>query len=114
MPRLAEVAGQSSEKGRPMSERIRWEPTKYGGWTGHVGSVDGFVFQVWKPAPLGEKPYRLESGLPGWFGRIEDGTDPDALKAEAEKWLEEKFCSEDCLSTAGEASHGAFAARERD
>ena len=69
--------------------RIRWEPTKYGGWTGHVGTIDGFVFQVWKPAPLGEEPWRLESNLPGDFGRITVNADPDWLKAEAERWLGE-------------------------
>ena len=66
--------------------RIRWEPTKYGGWTGGTGTLDGWLFQVWKaPAPVG--PWRLESGLPGNFWRIEDGDDPDELKAEAERWL---------------------------
>ena len=71
--------------------RIRWEPTEYGGWTGHVGTIDGFVFQVWKPAPLGEKPWQLESSLPGNFGYIPfpRDIDPDKLKAEAECLLEE-------------------------
>jgi len=72
----------------PETTRIRWEPTQYGGWTGGTGTLDGWLFQVWKaPAPVG--PWRLESGLPGNFGRIEDGRDPDELKAEAERWLAE-------------------------
>ncbi len=68
--------------------RIRWEPTKYGGWTGGTGTLDGWLFQVWKaPAPVG--PWRLESNLPGNFWRTKDDDDPDELKAEAERWLEE-------------------------
>lgn len=72
-----------------MSARIRWEPTKHGGWTGHVGTIKGFVFQVWKPTHPEAEPYRLQSGLPGYFGRFKDSASPDELKAEAERWLSE-------------------------
>ncbi len=92
-----------------MTEHIRWDPTKYGGWTGHVGTVDGFVFQAWKPAPFGEKPYRLESSLPGEFGRIADGTDPDELKAEAERWLEEFASSLGAVFKPVECNHCTLA-----
>jgi hypothetical protein len=67
--------------------RIRWEPTKYGGWTGHVGTIEQFVFQVWKPAK--DKPWQLESNLPGHFGYISTSADPDKLKGRAEEWLSE-------------------------
>ena len=35
--------------------RIRWEETKYGGLTGHVGTVDGFLFQVRSPVLAGRE-----------------------------------------------------------
>lgn len=88
-----------------MTERIRWEPTKYGGWTGHVGTIDEFAFQIWKPAPLGDKPYRLESTLPGHFGHVANSADPDELKAEAERWLAE------FASSLGAVFPEAYAAR---
>ena len=69
--------------------RIRWEPTKYGGWTGRVGTIDQFVFQLWQPGSPEPLPWRLESGLPGDFGRVATGLDPELLKAEAERWLAE-------------------------
>jgi hypothetical protein len=70
--------------------RIRWEPTKYGGWTGHVGTLEGHAFQVWEtPADTGVGPWRLESSLPGNFWRKLDGTDPGELKGVAEAWLAE-------------------------
>ena len=104
-----------------MTERIRWEPTKHRGWTGHVGTIDGFVFQVWKPAPFGEKPYRLESSLPGGFGRVADGTDPDDLKAEAERRLAEFtshlgaiFPAEPAKSRKSRAWHADWAEVDRD
>jgi hypothetical protein len=71
--------------GEETTGRIRWEPTKYGGWTGHVGTIKQFVFQVWKPAE--DKPWQLESNLPGHFGHISTSADPDKLKRRAEDWL---------------------------
>ena len=73
-----------------MTERIRWEPTKYGGWTGHVGTARDWLFQVWL-ADTAAAGWQLDSTLPGQFGsgwhRCDN--DPDTLKAEAERWLEE-------------------------
>jgi hypothetical protein len=67
--------------------RIRWEPTQYGGWTGHVGALaaETWLFQVWNAASVGGE-WQLDSTLPGNFNRAV-GTDPDDLKAEAERLL---------------------------
>jgi len=51
----------------------------------------------WRLVPL----CRCESPILG-----EPVTDPDDL-------MGREFCGDDCLTTASEASHGAFAARER-
>jgi len=40
-----------------MSNRIRWEPTKYGGWTGHTGTLKPWLFQIWRP-PTGASGWR--------------------------------------------------------
>ena len=68
--------------------RIRWEPAKYGGWTGHVGTLDPWLFQIWQvDGP--DSPWRLDSALPGQFGYHVDHPDTKALKLHAERWLEE-------------------------
>ena len=68
--------------------RIRWEPTQYGGWTGHVGTLEPWAYQIWKPGD--ETPeWRLTSALFGQYGRRVDNDNPGALKAEAECWLED-------------------------
>jgi len=77
------------------SSRIRWEPTKYGGWTGHTGTLESWVFQVWQSnsdhgdVVLGE--WELMTQLPVAVPRdgLRHDYDPDKLKAEAERWLEE-------------------------
>lgn len=68
--------------------RIRWEPTGYGGFTGHVGTLaeESWVFQIWNAAPVGE--WQLDSAFPGNFNRA-TGADPDDLKVEAERLLSE-------------------------
>ena len=71
-----------------MTERIRWEPAKYGGWTGHTGTMETWAFQVWKPDPDFDKEWRLDSVLPGQFAWHLRGK-PEALKKGAEAWLEE-------------------------
>jgi len=62
-----------------MTERIRWEPAKYGGWTGHTGTMETWAFQVWKPDPDFDKEWRLDSVLPGQFAWHLRGK-PEALK----------------------------------
>lgn len=73
--------------------RIRWEPTKYGGWTGHVGTLaeESWLFQIWNAASVGGE-WQLDSTLPGNFNRA-TGTDPDDLKVEAERLLSEFLSS---------------------
>jgi hypothetical protein len=77
-----------------MTERIRWEPTKYGGWTGHVGTLEPWLFQIWHANDEGG-PWRLDSALLGQFGRHLDNGKPDILKTEAEGWLTEFIASLD-------------------
>ena len=66
--------------------RIRWEPTKYGGWTGHVGSLESWAFQIFKTG-LGYVGWSLTAQLPGSLGEGCQSDDPDELKAKAERWL---------------------------
>lgn len=70
--------------------RIRWEPTKHGGWTGHVGTRAGtdWLFQIWSAAAVGGD-WQLDSTLPGHFGQHSRADDPATLKADAEFMLEE-------------------------
>jgi hypothetical protein len=65
--------------------RIRWEPTKYGGWTGHVGTLEPWPFRIHKPVLAGQR-WMLTATLPGALDDVRAGT-PDDLKAEAEGWL---------------------------
>jgi hypothetical protein len=68
--------------------RIRWELTQYGGWTGHVGTMKPWAFQIWQvDGP--DSPWRLDPALLGQFGYHVDHPDPEALKSHAERWLEE-------------------------
>lgn len=69
-----------------MAERIRWENTPVGTVSGHVGSIEQETFAIWEP-PQASGEWVLESDLPGLGGARCYGDDPDALKAEAERWL---------------------------
>ena len=68
------------------TERIRWEPTRNGGFEGYVGTLEPSAFTIWK--------YRSDVAwwtLTGNLGAMREcphGDDPEALKAEAERWLE--------------------------
>ena len=70
--------------------RIRWEPTGYGGWTGHVGTrpETDWLFQIWSAASVGGD-WQLDSTLPGHFGQTSRADDPATLKADAEFLLAE-------------------------
>lgn len=72
------------------TERIRWEPTQYGGFTGHVGTLadTNWLFQIWSAASVGGD-WQLDSTLPGRFGQHSRADDPATLKADAEFMLEE-------------------------
>jgi len=74
-----------------MSNRIRWEATKYGGWTGHVGTLETWAFQIQRPVLAGER-WLLTATFPGALNDIRPGI-PDKLKAEAERWLKEFISS---------------------
>jgi len=68
------------------TKRIRWEPTRYGGWTGHVATLDPWVFQIFRSV-CDEGAWKLMAQLPGELGNARAGDDLDELKAEAERWL---------------------------
>lgn len=77
-----------------MTDRIRWKPTRYGGVTGHIGTLEPWLFQVFQSncdhgdVVLGE--WELTSQLPAPRARQHGHShDPDTLKAEAERWLAE-------------------------
>lgn len=77
--------------------RIHWEDEEVTGNTiGRVGTIGSCVFVIYPagptPANVGAGGWRIISGLPGQsaWGLYRD--DPEALKAEAERWLE-KFVS---------------------
>jgi hypothetical protein len=65
------------------TDRIRWKPTRYGGWTGHVGTVGPWVFQVYSE----NDAWWLSAQIPGVLGAM-ISTGPDGAKAEAERLLE--------------------------
>lgn len=68
------------------SPRLHWEDTQYGGWTGHVDGIDGWLFQIWAPGH-GDAEWSLAAAtMPGmqhtpYYGQ------PYELKAEAERRL---------------------------
>ena len=93
--------------------RIRWEPTQYGGWTGHVGALETWLFQVWKPDPDFDKEWRLDSVLPGQFAWHLTG-EPEALKKGAEAWLEEFVSSLGAVFPDGTAWHDGWTFASRD
>ena len=83
------------------TKRIRWEPTGHVGWTGHVGTLADWPFQIWDAASVGGG-WQLDSSLPGHWRRTgTTSTDPDELKAEAERWLEEFVTSLGAVFPAG-------------
>ena len=65
------------------TKRIRWEPTEHGGFTGHVGTLEEWAFQIYKPDSEGQQWLLTAGNL-----RSRQADDPAALKAEAEHWLE--------------------------
>ena len=73
--------------------RIRWQADKYAGFTGYVGSQESSLFQVWQSPcdggnyVIGE--WVLTGPLPGKLRERSHSHNPDDLKAEAERWLEE-------------------------
>lgn len=84
-----ESAGlEPAGKDAAVRSRIRWEPTEYGGLTGHVHLVDPWLFQIWKPDRDCDD-WLLSSVLPGQFNRVKYAATRDQLKPEAEELLRE-------------------------
>jgi len=98
-----------------MSNRIRWEATKYGGWTGHTGTLKPWLFQIWRPLP-GTGRWVLQATFPGAASESRYADDPDDLKGEAERWLEEFIASLGASFEDPPADQmtAPMAARERD
>jgi hypothetical protein len=95
-----------------MTDRIRWEPAEHGGWIGYAGTLKPFIFQIheacaWKVPDLIDG-LALASTLPGDLGHYVRGTDPDRLKAEAERWLEEFASSLGAIFPEGECPECGF------
>lgn len=76
--------------------RIRWEDNGYGGWTGYVGTLKPWAFQLRKPGDSHFCEWALTSQLPGLgtHGRylgpgnfLADSNYPDKLMAKAESLL---------------------------
>ncbi|SRR6266705_3184988 len=78
-----------------MTERIRWEDEdgsrEFAVMTGHIGTIDIPLFKIYEPDERGgghAEDWLLTCSLPAQ-DRTRYGDDPDELKAEAERWLEE-------------------------
>jgi hypothetical protein len=70
-----------------MTDRIRWHD-KPAYITGHVGSLNPCVFQVFRPRNP-DQEWLLTADLPGAEAVTRYGSSEDEIKAEAERWLEE-------------------------
>ena len=68
--------------------RIRWEDAPAGQAMGYVGMLSPCVFRSWEPEDGGSEWLLTAAALPGEAGKRLHGPTPDALKAEAERWLE--------------------------
>jgi hypothetical protein len=71
------------------TSRIRWETGQFGNLVGYAGTVESWAFQVWHISDDEDSHWSLISSLPdvaNW--NATDPDDPEALKAEAERWLE--------------------------
>lgn len=69
---------------------IRWEPLLGGNFDGYVGTRTAPMFNLFLVTPGGPAPWALRSELLEGYSA---GTDPDELKAEAKRWLEEFVAS---------------------
>jgi len=92
--------------------RIRWEDDGRNGFEGYAGTLDRHLFAVWQSPcdsaedVLGE--WVLTTRLPAprdW--RTPHGFDPEALKAEAERWLK-GFTASLGATFPGEREQSAF------
>ena len=66
--------------------RIRWEPTRNGGFDGYVGTLEPCAFTIWKYNS--DMAWWTLTGQIGAMRECPHGDDPDKLKTEAEQWLE--------------------------
>jgi len=68
-----------------MTDPIRWEPNGFGGYLGYAGTLDVWLFQIYRAAP--ESPFVLLGTLPGHSGALAQRTDAGLLKAKAGELL---------------------------
>ena len=75
------------------ADLIRWHGPQAGGhYSGHAGSQDAMLFNIWSPAGLpGDEEWVLTSSLPGQRPgeALSYGPSPEPLKARAEELLRE-------------------------
>lgn len=79
--------------------RIRWEAApeaSSAAWHGYAGTLDLMLFVIHRPVPGGTGYWGqpvLATHIPGMTDERHYDDDPEALKAEAERWLEEYAAS---------------------
>ena len=72
------------------ADLIRWEDNGYGGFLGYVGTVESWLYQIWKPERSGDEwMLQPSSGAHFGYGKVSYGDSPDELKPQAEELLRE-------------------------
>jgi len=102
--------------------RIRWQDdhdSETGAAVGYVGAVASYVFKIWPPEDDDAEEWMLATALPGMAFKRADDADPEKLKAEAERWLEEFVASlgaifpdQFCLTACQQGARETIAERE--
>ena len=95
--------------------RIRWEDNEHrwddgGSILGHVGTFDGWLFQIAQASSdPGDEALALMLQLPGVsVAEISQGGNPEAIKAEAERWLSGFVASLGAIFPEGECPECGF------
>lgn len=75
------------------TDRISWIATKYGGYTGHVGTLEPWLFQIWRCGDCSGE-WSLMASLPGQpAGDHFSGDETGELKQRAEDMLSDLAAS---------------------
>lgn len=99
-----------------MTDRIRWHDEPSGGMaacTGSVGTLNPAMFHIWRPdAHCAE--WQLTTRLHDMEQKHCYGGDPEELKAEAERWLEEFTASIGAVFPGAHCSECGFTVPRHD